>query len=104
VLAAIHHGYEVLIQIILDLLVAYPYGMLADRIGRKPVLLMSFGGLAVSFLLAPFMLLSSWRQIIRDNPYIMITGPIFTLFGGGVPVLLATLYSVASDASTDETK
>lgn len=86
-----------------DLIVTYPYGMLADRIGRRPTALLSYGGLALSFSLSPLML-GPWKYSIRQNPYILLTGSIFTLVGGGIPVLMATLYAIASDVSTEKDK
>lgn len=85
------------------LIVAFPYGMLSDRIGRKPTLLISYTGIFISFSFAP-LLLGPWKQVIRDNPYVLLWGNVWILFGGGVPVLLATLYSIAADVSTEQEK
>ncbi|POR36762.1 Uncharacterized protein TPAR_03056 [Tolypocladium paradoxum] len=83
-------GWFGLFNSIMTLLVAFPYGLLADRIGRKPTALMAYGGTALSFGLGPFMLGSLQAQV-RSNPYVLMTGSLLLLFGGGVPVLLATL-------------
>jgi MFS family permease len=77
--------------------------MLSDRIGRKPTALISYGGVALSFSFAP-LLLGPWKQMIRSNPYILLVGNVWLLFGGGVPVLIATLYSIAADVSTEQEK
>lgn len=77
--------------------------MLSDRIGRKPTLLISYTGIFISFSFAP-LLLGPWKQVIRDNPYVLLWGNVWILFGGGVPVLLATLYSIAADVSTEQEK
>lgn len=85
------------------MIATYPYGMLADRIGRRPTVLFSYGGLAFSFSLSPLML-GPGKYAMRENPYMLLTGSVFTLFGGGIPVLFSTLYAVASDVSTEENK
>ena len=84
-------------------MVAYPYGLLADTIGRKPTLMLSYGGVAISFLMSPFML-GTLAYAVRRNPGILVFGSFMQLIGGGVPVMMSTLYSVASDVSTDENK
>ena len=86
-----------------DLIVAYPYGLLADTIGRKPTLMLSYGGVAISFLLSPSML-GTLSYAVRKSPFILILGSFMQLIGGGVPVMMSTLYSIASDVSTDENK
>jgi MFS family permease len=85
------------------LVVAYPFGMLADRIGRKPTALLAYGGLALSFLFSPF-LFSTLTHQVRRNPYLLMCGAIFQLVGGGVQVLLATLYAIAADVSEEKDK
>jgi MFS family permease len=77
--------------------------MLADRIGRKPTVLLSYGGLAFSFFTSPLML-GPWKYTIRAHPYILLGGSVTTLIGGGVPVFLNTLYAIATDVSTEENK
>ena len=82
---------------------AFPYGILADRIGRKPTAFMAYGSVAVSFGFAPFML-NVMKKAVRENPYLLMTGSLFLLFGGGVPVLLNTLYAMAADVSSEKEK
>ena len=77
--------------------------MLADKIGRKPTVLLSYGGMAVSFMFAPFML-GTHRDYFRRNPYVLMVGSIFSLVGGGVPVLLSTLYAIVADVSDEKEK
>jgi MFS family permease len=84
-------------------MVAFPYGMMSDKIGRKPTLLFSYSGVAVSFLFGPAALKSS-QDALRENPYILLCGCVFQLFGGGIPVMLNTLYAVAADVSTEQDK
>lgn len=77
--------------------------MLADRIGRKPTIIFSYLGVCVSFFFAPTML-RLFNHAIRRDPYVLMCGYVLQVFGGGVPVLLATLYAVATDVSTEQNK
>ncbi|KAM0434144.1 hypothetical protein ACHAPT_004089 [Fusarium lateritium] len=97
------HGWNSLLASIVGLLVAFPYGMMSDKIGRKPTLLFSYSGVAVSFLFGPSALKSS-QDALRENPYILLVGCVFQIFGGGIPVMLNTLYAVAADVSTEQDK
>ncbi|KEY73320.1 hypothetical protein S7711_01436 [Stachybotrys chartarum IBT 7711] len=96
-------GWVALLNSVVTLLLAYPYGMLADRIGRKPVAFVAYFGLALSFAFAPFTL-GSLSQAIRTNPYVLMLGSLFLLVGGGLQVLLATLYAMAADVSDEKDK
>ncbi|ODA79841.1 hypothetical protein RJ55_05438 [Drechmeria coniospora] len=96
-------GWLGLFNSMMTLLVAYPYGLLADRLGRKPTAVLAYLGLATSFAFSPLMF-SLWRTQVRENPYLLMTASLFLLLGGGVPVLLATLYAMAADVSADEQK
>lgn len=77
--------------------------MLADRIGRKPTALLAYGGLALSFVFGPI-ILSKLQYQVRENPYVLMGGSLWLLLGGGVPVLLATLYAIAADVSSESDK
>lgn len=96
-------GWMTLLNSAIAFLVAYPYGMLSDRIGRRPVLVLSYAGLVASFFFGPLML-ARGPGFVASNPGILFVGGLFQLVGGGVPVLLATLYSVAADVSSDKEK
>lgn len=82
---------------------AFPYGMMSDKIGRKPTVLFSWAGIAVCFLFAPFSI-KAFQGELREKPYLLIMGGFFQIFGGGVPVMLSTLYSIAADVSSEEDK
>lgn len=84
-------------------MVAFPYGMMADKIGRKPTIMFAYLGIVITFGLGPLML-RYVQQPIRDNPYLMMTGCVFQFIGGGIPVLLSTLYAVAADVSSEKEK
>lgn len=88
---------------IVVLLVAFPYGMMADKVGRKPTVLLSYSGMAISFMFAP-MMLGTRRELVRHNPYVLMAGGVFQLVGGGVQVLLSTLYAIVADVSEEKDK
>ncbi|KAH7318387.1 major facilitator superfamily domain-containing protein [Stachybotrys elegans] len=94
-------GWVNLLNSVITFLLAYPFGMLADRIGRKPMALMSYFGLSLSFAFGPLML-SAYNESFRRNPYLIMTGSLFLVLGGGVQVLLATLYAIAADVSDEK--
>ncbi|KPM44028.1 hypothetical protein AK830_g2495 [Neonectria ditissima] len=96
-------GWSGLVSSVLGLVVAFPYGLMADKIGRKPTVIFAYVGVAVSFCFGPI-ILKGLQQPIRDHPYLLLTGVVFQLFGGGVPVLLNTLYAIAADVSSEEDK
>ncbi|KAI9149369.1 MFS efflux pump atnC [Paramyrothecium foliicola] len=96
-------GWLGLLNSLATFVAAYPYGMMSDRIGRKPTVLLSYGGLALSFAFAP-VVLKGMAFAIRRHPYFIMLGAPFQLVGGGVPVLIATLYAIAADVSEEKEK
>ena len=66
-------------------------------------MLLAYGGMAVSFLFGPLML-GTHGNYVRQHPYILLTGSVFQLVGGGVQVLLATLYAIVADVSEEKDK
>ncbi|KAJ5113969.1 hypothetical protein N7456_002503 [Penicillium angulare] len=80
-------------EAVVGLLVAFPFGTLADRIGRKPVLILSITGSTLT---------TAWELGVIALPKIIniqaaLAGPLLTVIGGGNTVLLANMYSIASD-------
>ncbi|RFN49500.1 mfs transporter [Fusarium flagelliforme] len=96
-------GWTGLITSLVGLVVAFPYGTMSDKIGRKPTLMFSWVGIAVCYLFAPFSI-KAFQGSLRDRPYMLVLGGFFQIFGGGIPVLMSTLYSIAADVSTEENK
>ncbi|KAH6987755.1 major facilitator superfamily domain-containing protein [Ilyonectria sp. MPI-CAGE-AT-0026] len=96
-------GWSGLVSSVLGLIIAFPFGMMADKIGRKPTVIFAYSGVALTFGIGPFAL-KIFQQQIRDNPYVLLTGSLFQLLGGGVPVLLSTFYAIAADVSSEEDK
>ncbi|KAF9874916.1 major facilitator superfamily transporter [Colletotrichum karsti] len=91
-------GWQSLLGAIVNMLVAFPYGILSDRIGRKAVLILSFLGTVLSFSWAPLML-SFFPEL---NIYFLFVGMIFGFIGGGIVVMFNNVYAMAADVSTDK--
>jgi PCFT/HCP family folate transporter-like MFS transporter 1/3 len=77
--------------------------MLADKIGRKPTILLASIGMALGPISGPFTL-GVFQNAVRKNPYILMTGSLFLLIGGGAQVVLAMLYAMAADVSSEKEK
>lgn len=86
------------------LVTAFPFGAMSDRFGRKPTALLAYIGVFASFFFTPLMLGPPLRGSIRANPYLLLWGNIFQAAGGGIPVLLQTLYAMAADVSSEADK
>ncbi|KAL6878946.1 major facilitator superfamily domain-containing protein [Trichoderma novae-zelandiae] len=96
-------GWLGLFNSIMSLLTTFPYGMLADKIGRKPTVLLAYGGMALSPIFGPLML-GLGQHVLRRNPYLLMISSLFLLIGGGAPVVLAMLYAMAADVSSEKDK
>ncbi|PMB68708.1 hypothetical protein BM221_005289 [Beauveria bassiana] len=97
-------GWSGLVNSIVTLITAFPFGAMSDRFGRKPTALLAYLGLSASFFVTPVMLGPPLRQHVRANPYLLLWGSLFQVAGGGIPVLLQTLYAMAADVSSEEEK
>ncbi|KAM3551257.1 hypothetical protein MY1884_007808 [Beauveria asiatica] len=97
-------GWSGLVNSIVTLITTFPFGAMSDRFGRKPIALLAYLGLVASFFVTPLMLGPPLRQRVRANPYLLLWGSLFQVAGGGIPVLLQTLYAMAADVSSQEEK
>jgi MFS family permease len=75
------------------LLLAVPYGALADRWGRKPVMLMSVWGLLLAIT---SILVICWLSDILPLQLVWVAW-LFTLLGGGTPVGLSTVMTMITE-------
>ncbi|KAF2966230.1 hypothetical protein GQX73_g7347 [Xylaria multiplex] len=76
-----------------SVLAALPWGIAADKIGRRPVFVMGLIGMSLSML---WIIVVGWfHQTL--SPRLIWLSPIFYLLGGGNPVLAATIISIATD-------
>lgn len=70
-----------------------PYGLLADRIGRRPVFVLAVAGLLLANCWS-LVVLRFWRTIpVR----LLWLSPIFTLIGGSEVVASMMFYAIGSD-------
>ncbi|KAI0906277.1 major facilitator superfamily domain-containing protein [Ustulina deusta] len=76
-----------------SVLAALPWGIAADKIGRRPVFAMGLIGMSLAILW--IMVVGWFPQTL--SPRLIWLSPIFYLLGGGNPVLSATITSMATD-------
>ncbi|KAI0429899.1 major facilitator superfamily domain-containing protein [Xylaria sp. FL1042] len=76
-----------------SVLAALPWGIAADRIGRRPVFAMGLIGMSIALL---WIMIVGWFSQTLP-PQLIWLSPIFYLLGGGNPVLSATIISMATD-------
>ncbi|KAG7139286.1 MFS efflux pump atnC like protein [Verticillium longisporum] len=93
-------GTGAVIGALVTLVVAFPYGVLADRLGRKPAFFLAYLGILLGFGWAPFVLSVSKQP----NLWTLLLGQFFFLIGGGVSAAVNSIYAMASDVSTEENR
>ncbi|KAI1757592.1 major facilitator superfamily domain-containing protein [Xylaria castorea] len=76
-----------------SVLAALPWGIAADKIGRRPVFAMGLAGMSISLL---WIMVVGWFYRTL-SPRLIWLSPIAYLLGGGNPVLAATITSIAVD-------
>ncbi|KAF1735228.1 hypothetical protein CRV24_004150 [Beauveria bassiana] len=88
-------GWSGLVNSIVTLITAFPFGAMSDRFGRKPTALLAYLGLSASFFVTPVMLGPPLRQSVRANPLgsatggllgPLLAGVLMTKFGPWVPI------------------
>ncbi|KAF7552330.1 hypothetical protein G7Z17_g4416 [Cylindrodendrum hubeiense] len=82
------------VGMLVPLLVQIPYGIAADRYGRRPVLFLGLFGLVLGTV---------WNMIVLYRPDVfsiwhLLLGSIPTLIGGGVSVVGAIVWTILSDS------
>ncbi|KAI3325438.1 MFS general substrate transporter [Xylariaceae sp. AK1471] len=76
-----------------SVLAALPWGIAADRIGRRPVFALGLAGMSIALLW--IMVVGWFHQTL--SPRLIWLSPIAYLLGGGNPVLSAIIASMAAD-------
>ncbi|GJC90754.1 MFS efflux pump atnC [Colletotrichum liriopes] len=91
-------GWQSLIGAVVNMIVAFPYGVLSDRIGRKAGMLLAYLGTVFAFSWSPFIL----ARFPELNIYFLFFGSAFFLIGGGIVVVFNNIYAMAADVSTEK--
>ncbi|KAH7356776.1 major facilitator superfamily domain-containing protein [Rhexocercosporidium sp. MPI-PUGE-AT-0058] len=88
------------LEAIPSLVTIIPYGLLADRIGRKPVIILSLIGLLLNACW-DIIVMWFWKTIPLRAIWADV---IFTFIGGGDAVTLMVFYATVSDITTEENR
>ena len=97
---AMLRAWDQTISCIPSVFTALPYGVIADKYGRKLVLVLSLVGIVLSV---------SWAEAIAFfSHYIAIewywAGNVFLLIGGGASVARAMYFAILADIASEETR
>ncbi|KAK7985378.1 major facilitator superfamily transporter [Apiospora saccharicola] len=95
--AFIFATYE-LVQSLCGFLAAFPWGIAADRIGRKPVVGLAITGMCLSSLWV--MMVLAWYTVIPL--WVLTLSGAFHFMGGGNAMISAALLSMVSDVIPEE--
>jgi MFS family permease len=76
---------------------ALPYGLLADRIGRKPTILLAIPGFVLNIVVQGIVLWFSETIPLRAIWLSSLTW----LFGGGLVVAAAVIWTMMTDVTTE---
>ncbi|KAK0624388.1 general substrate transporter [Immersiella caudata] len=93
-------GWAAMLNTVIGLIATLPYGVLADRIGRKPTFILAYIGILLAFGWSPLML----GIVQTTNLYLVMIGSLFFLIGGGIPVAMNSLTAMAADVSSEAEK
>ncbi|GES56880.1 MFS transporter [Aspergillus terreus] len=91
-------GYMEFFDGLLSIFLAIPYGLLADRRGRKPTLCLSIPGFALNCII---MFLVMWYSDVFPLRAVWVSC-LAWLFGGGPVVAFAIIWTMMSDVTTEE--
>ncbi|KAL1855338.1 hypothetical protein VTK73DRAFT_8576 [Phialemonium thermophilum] len=91
-------GLYALVNALVSLVVSFPWGMMSDRIGRKPIFRLSFASVGLGAVWTGTILYNSHIFPIR----LMLLAPLFYVFGGGVSVMVAVIHSIIADVATEK--
>lgn len=81
-----------------SIILAIPYGLLADRIGRKPTIMLSIPGFVLNMVITGTVL---WWSNVFPLRAIWLSA-LAWLFGGGLVVAAALIWTMMADVTTEE--
>ncbi|KAK1981876.1 major facilitator superfamily transporter [Colletotrichum cereale] len=90
------NGWQALFSAVVNMIVAFPYGVLSDRIGRKAGMLLAYAGMVGATIWPPFVL----ARFPEASIYLILLGILTSFVGGGIVVVFNNLYAMAADVST----
>ncbi|KXJ91608.1 major facilitator superfamily domain-containing protein [Microdochium bolleyi] len=90
---AMLQGWQLTAECIPGIIGAIPYGLLADKWGRRPVLVLSLAGYTLYIV---FMILVLYAPSVFA-PEVILIGPVFALIGGSTMVASAMAYTLIAD-------
>ncbi|PQE05037.1 major facilitator superfamily transporter protein [Rutstroemia sp. NJR-2017a BBW] len=85
-------------EAVVALFTALPWGIAADRIGRKLVFSLALLGMALGVL---FMMMVLWWEDVFPTAFVAL-GPVFYVIGGGNAVSMGILLSIVSNVIPDD--
>ncbi|KAB5555062.1 major facilitator superfamily domain-containing protein [Coniochaeta sp. 2T2.1] len=91
-------GLYVVIDSAIGFTVSFPWGIISDRLGRKPVFRLAFLSVMIGGMWTVLCIVRSDILSVR----LMLLSPLFTIFGGGVPVFGAVVNSIIADVAGTE--
>jgi MFS family permease len=95
---ALVKGISELFDGVASILLAIPYGLMSDRIGRKPTIMLSIPGFILNMIISGTVL---WWSNIFPLRAIWISA-LAWLFGGGLVVAAALVWTMMADVTTEK--
>ncbi|KAI1339718.1 MFS general substrate transporter [Xylariaceae sp. FL0016] len=92
-------GFTMAISGLISLIVAFPFGVLADR-SRKPVYFLAAVGQFVNLGWALTVL--TWPDVIPIQ--LAVISPLFQLIGGGIMTAISIIFSIIADVQSSENR
>ncbi|KAF5861515.1 hypothetical protein ETB97_012841 [Aspergillus alliaceus] len=90
---ALLNGWKDTLEQLPGIILAVPYGLMADKVGRKPVMLLCLGGVLLEqFAIA---LISWWSDFIPIRA--VLIAPIFLICGGGPQIATSMAFTMVTD-------